>query len=368
MPRFIPKGAKFWEQKVDALPIGEVIGMYDRGFAGAWHDPEAKEERRALAAATGFVAVEDAASAMGWQGASAGQLVVPFVYVVEAYPGCYPGPAQQRGDCVSHSCSGACLLTIVGDVVGGAPDPESGKLEECPAVTDEGVRNNVTSSEWPYWWRGYNGDGWSCDSAALVAQKHGIMLRASYPELGIDLSRYSGSLAGKYGAHSPPDNMDAVGKVHHIQTTADVNSPEGLRDALGNLHGISTCGGEGWSSQRDEYGFSRRQGGWSHGFKFIGFDDRDVIKSIFREPLVLCCNNWGAWNSGPRDIYQSAALVPAAKKDEWIAKGIVNSTTGNILIPEGAWWAKWSDVQRRQIIAYGGVSGWERKKVPHVLI
>ena len=370
MTRIIPAGMQFWPAKADPLPIAEVIAMYNAGFAGAWLDPEAREERIELSIATGgYETVDDAATAQGWADSFAGQLVIPFIYNVLAYPGCYPGPAQQRGDCVSHATSGACFATIVGDVVGGLPDPQTGNIEGYPEVSAEGIKNNVTSSEWHYWWRGYNGDGWSCDTATTMAMRHGIMLRQAYSDLGIDLSTYSGRLAGKYGAQRPPEAMDAVGRVHNVQTSANCKSREALRDALGNLHGISTCGSEAWSSTRNEHGVSKRSGSWSHGFKIAGFDDRDIIKQVYGESLALLVNNWGRWNHGPRDIYQSAALVPAGMKAEWTSKGIVSAETGNILIPEGAWWCKVSEIMRRSLIAYAGAAGWGSKpNIPHVLI
>ena len=149
MTQLIPKGMKKWQQKSDSLPISKIIEMYNSGFAGVYHDPEAHEERVAMSVETGgYATVDEAATAMGWADSFAGQLVCPFIENILAYPGCYPGPAQERGDCVSHSASGAAFSTLVGDVAGGLPDPESGKVETYPEVPEVGIKNNVTSSEW----------------------------------------------------------------------------------------------------------------------------------------------------------------------------------------------------------------------------
>ena len=237
-----------------------------------------------------------------------------------------------------------------------------GKPDDLPV---EGQHDMVLSSEWYWWWRGYNGDGWSSSSATPVAIKHGSMLRKSYSDLGIDLTKYSYSNTAKYGSRNPPENMDAVGKIHAVTTGATVSSFEELRDALGNRHGITTDGGEGFSSSRDQYGMSRRQGGWSHCYPFIGVDQRPKAVSKFGEPLVLNLNNWGKWNSGPRDIFESADEYKPDMKSLLVSLGLVNPTTGNLMIPEGSWWTTWSDVKRREMYALAGFRGWTKKQLPN---
>ncbi len=68
------------------------------------------------------------------------------------------------------------------------------------------------------------------------------------------------------------------GMKHKIRQATELDSFEEVRDFLYQGYGISTCGGEGWSSSRDSNGFSKRRGGWSHAMAYIGADDRDVIK------------------------------------------------------------------------------------------
>lgn len=341
-PRLLEKGTQEWPQRAESLSTAEVIKLYEAGFAGCVYQPEERDEFRGRAkAAYGTFSGSDIAHANGWADSAAGQLVIPFVFILKYFPGCLPGAAQERGDCVSHNGKNAILLTAACDIASGKPDSETGKVEAPPDIPPAGLSEGAFSTEWLYWWRGYRGDGWSCDAVANVAVKHGILLRKPYPELGIDLTNYSGSLAGKYGGTSPPDPMHEEGTKHLVRGSVEVDGFEPLRDFLANGYGIGACGGEGWSSTRDENGFSKRSGRWSHAMAVIGADDRDIIKQKYGGPLILIQNSWGKFNSGPRRIL---------------------GTT--VDIPEGSFWAKWSDCTNRYHVAHSSVNGWPSKNLP----
>ncbi len=338
----IPREFKFWEGDRELSP-DELIAQYDAGAAGVWKDPEATAEFETLIVGSGGeLDGGQVCSDNGLAGAGEGRLVIPFVFVLQLLPGCWPGAAQQRGDCVSHSTKNAALLTLCCDVVSGKPDEETGHIEGLPEIDPVGVTQGALSTEAIYWYRGYNGDGWSCEAAATVAiKKSALWPRRDYPELGINLTRYSGSLAGKYGRSAPPSEITTFGQKHLIRTATRISTFEQVRDMLANGYGITTCGGEGFSSVRDENGVSRRKGSWSHALAFIGADDRPEIIKLYGEPLVLVLNSWGKWNSGPRRIYGT-----------------------QIDIPEGSFWARWSDVRRRSMLAFSGANGWPTKKLP----
>jgi len=343
--RIIPKGMQLWQQNSDVLPVHEVQRMYAAGFMGVWEDPQEKERVRAEIVADGGVADgADAAHANGWAGSAAGLLVPTWVHVEKAFPGCWPGAAQERGDCVSHSEKNACLVTIACEIAAAKPDEVTGKVEGVPEIPAEGIRQGALSTEWPYWFRGYNGDGWHCGAAMSVTLKQGVMLRKPYTELGIDLTKYSGSLAGKYGSRAPGEDLAKVGREHLIRTGTEISRFEEVRDFLANGYGVSTCGGEGFSSTRDENGVSKRQGSWAHAMAAIGVDDRPETHRDYGGPLVLILNSWGKWNSGPRQV-----------------KGT------NLTIPEGSFWAKWSDIKSRDMWARSSAAGWPRKQLPDYL-
>lgn len=345
------------------LPTQEIIKLYESGFAGCKRDDEAQE--KFLASLT-WPDGEMAAQEFGIADTGQGKLVIPFVFVLEYYANCWPGrQGQARGDCVSWSTRNTALLTMCCDIASGKPDEKSGKPEEAPEVPADGIADGVLSTEAIYWYRGYNGDGWHCGTASNVAMtKGGIVLRKNYPDLGFDLTTYSGQKAGLYGARAPGANIQDMTDDHLIHQVTEVRTAEACRDFLFNGYGISSCGGEGLSNQRDENGVSKRQGSWAHAMAYIGFDDRPTTHQKYGGPLILDLNSWAKWNSGPRDIYDSAQYVPAHKKDEWVRKGIVNASTGNVMIPEGSCWVRWSEFRNREMQAYSGVNGWPRKVLP----
>lgn len=337
---------KEWPATGIGLTPSEVVHLYDSGFCGAWADPEAKTElQETINAEGGYPFAADVVNRFGLAGTGAGKLVAPFLHVQKMYPNCWPGSAQTRGDCVSHGTRNACLVTLVCELVAGQPDQVSGKVEGPPEVSEAGKSDGVLSSESVYWWRRHGGDGWSCAAAANVVLKDSgcCWPRRNYSELNVDLSTYSGKTAGLYGAKTPPENFGAVGKAHLIRTSTEANSFEQVRDLLANGYGVSSCGGEGFSSTRDECGVSPRRGSWSHAMAYIAADDRDVVKSKYGGPLVLILNSWGpSWNSGPRKIVDT-----------------------EFEIPNGSFWARWSDCTRRDQYAFSGVNGWPPQKLPN---
>lgn len=356
---------KFYEWPKDAgvLRPNEIIQMYESGFAGAFDNPAAMEQLKSSYNCDG----EGIAHANGFAGASAGKLVIPFVFEMEMFPGLYPGCAQEIGDCVSHSEMKALRASLVGDIVTGTPDEKTGKVEGVPEVSNAGIKDGVFSTEAIYWYRGYNGDGWDCPTAAKVAtSKSGLVIKKDYPEMGVDLTTYSGNKAHKYGSNRPPASVQAITSQHPAYDITMVEEVEALADFLAQGYGCSTCGSEGFENKRDANGFSRRTTSWAHAMPYPAVDLRDVIKQLYGEPLVLVNNNWGAWNSGPRDIYQSASYVPPGKKDLWIQLGIVNPQTGNIMIPIGSFWAKWSSIKNREVMVHSGVNGFPARALPNL--
>lgn len=294
------KQFKMWDQgPEEELDVTEIISRYDRGFAGAL--PSTVETREAFGIAVvesgGILQAEDAAYANSWAGSHAGKLVSPWLYANQVYPGCWPGPAQARGDCVSHSGKNARLLTLICEIVAATPDEISGKIEMAPVVSAEGIKNGVLSTEAAYWFRGHGGDGWQCESDARVALKNaGCVLRQNYDSIGIDLTKYSGSLAGKYGRSAPPENIRDVLDNNLIRTATNADSFEEIRDLLGNGYAVSSCGSEGFSSTRDENGVSKRSGSWSHAMCYSSdteiLTDRGwkYVTEVTREDVLATLN------------------------------------------------------------------------------
>lgn len=317
----------------EQIPLPDLIRMYEAGYKGADQNEAAYEEfLRVMQDPDGY----RVAHQYGLADNGADKLVIPFIHILGLYPGGLPGAAQERGDCVSHGTKNAALLTMCCDIVAGKPDEVSGQIEGPPEVPEEGIKQGVLSSETFYWYRGYNGDGWYCAAGATVAtKKSGLFVRKSYPELGIDLTRYSGRNAGLYGSRAPGSEIQAAGKLHLIHQATELSSFEEIRDFLASGYGISSCGSEGFSSSRNEDGVSERRGSWAHAMAYIGADDRPSTKQKYGGPLVLILNSWGpTWNSGPTRIMGT-----------------------NIDIPPGSFWARWKDIKGREAFAFSGTNG-----------
>jgi hypothetical protein len=364
--KIYPKGSKVWSEQLGICPTpADIQKKYEEGFSGIYEIPGEKERFNEVALETGgYVNLEDAAAAFGWAGSFANQLIAPFVYVLEAYPGCWPGKSQPVGDCVSRSNTNAILGTLTGEVVSGMPDEVTGFLETFPKISDVGISNGALASEPVYWWRGSNSHGWMCDRSATVSiQNTGAVLRQDFPEININLSTYTKANIEKYGRTPPPENVAKHLSNNRIRTAARVSTFDAIRDSLAQGRFIHSCGSEGFSNTRDARGVSVRRSSWAHAMAYIGADDRPEIVKMYNSPLVLILNSWGNWNSGPREIFDSAKYVPSDKKALWTSLGIVSSTTGNILIPNGSFWAKWTDIQRRQCFAFAGLSGWRMKPI-----
>lgn len=342
MAKLIEAGMKFWPEyeSWQELQTNQVIRAYEQGFVGAWKDPEAKEilhdRVRSLGFQTNFAEV---ATSQRFAGAADGKLVIPFRLVEYVFPGCWPGAAQARGDCVSHDTKNAALLTFACEIAMGRPDEKTGIIEVAPQIPTEGIQQGAFSSESVYWWRGYNGDGWSCDTAAEMVMRHGILVRKNYDKLGVDLTTYSGSKAGLYGSRAPGADIAAEMALHPIRTVADANTIESIADALYKGYGVSSCGGEGYSSSRDANGVSSRSGSWAHAMAIIGVDFRASTLALYGEPLILILNSWGIWNSGSRRIRGT-----------------------NIDIPNGAFWVRWSQAKNRDYHVLSSANGWTRDK------
>lgn len=322
--------------------VYDVAAAYEKGFVGAYSDPEAAEMLRdQIKAAGGIPDGSMACSAYALEETGKEKLSLPVLEVLRLYPDCLPGGAQGRGDCVSWSARNSGLGTMCCEITSGVPDPVSGRLEGAPDVSDTARLNGVLSTEAIYNWRRHGGDGWSCAAAAQVMlNDSGLWLRKKYDEINVDFTQYSSRNAGIYGKRTPPEDWRAIGKPHLIQTITEIEEYEALRDLLANGYCVSSCGSEGFSAQRDANGVSPRKGGWAHAMAYLGVDDRDEIKKLYNGPLVLVQNSWGAWNDGSRRIFGT-----------------------DIDIPVGAFWARWTDIKNRYMVAVSGVNGWPPKKL-----
>ena len=367
MPQWeIPKGAKLWRSNQIYQTTTQLIAAYEAGNAGAYRDRDQDARLKSeVEDSGGNFDGESVCHSYGLAETGAGKLSLSFLPTLDLWPGSMPGPPQRRGDCVSHGQKNACLVSIAAEIMAGKPDEITGKIEGAPDVPAAGIQQGVFSTEAIYWWRDHGGDGWSCShSARVVMHESGLWMRKPYPDFDLDLTSYNPQTAGKWGRTSPPDEIKQFGIQHRIRTATEAKSYESVRDLIANYYGINHCGSQGLGSKRDKYGVVRRSGSWAHAMSYIGVDDRPWAHQLYGCGLVLNLNSWGtSWVSGPRDIHESADMVPPALKQEWISKGIVNAQTGNIMLPEGSVWVPWKDMAGRYNVASSSFDGWPPSKL-----
>jgi len=324
--------------------IEDCVALYERGFAGAYANPEAAAMLAAdITNAGGHRRAYSAIHAGGFQGAGEGVLSIPFIAATRLYPGCLPGGNQQRGDCVTWNLRNAALVSYCASMVYG----DNAERYAPPVVSELARSSGVIATEPWYWMRQHSGEGWSCAEAARVALSTvGLVVRKNYPEIGIDLEQYSGRTAGRWGSSSPPESILAVTKQHLLTTATVCQSWEDVRDLLANGYGISTCGSEAFSQTRDkELGLCRRSNStWQHAMAFIAADDREEVKKkagCKTGGLVLVQNSWSNYCGDEFPIYGTRWKIPA-----------------------GSFWARWEDVANRYMVAVGGSRGFEAQAVP----
>jgi hypothetical protein len=98
MPWLPRKTFSDWPSDAVEIPRIEVQRLYEAGFAGAKYDAASNE----AFAAKFPTPAEALAHQFGLTESGAGKLNIPFTFILEMFPGCLPGPAQERGDCVTH--------------------------------------------------------------------------------------------------------------------------------------------------------------------------------------------------------------------------------------------------------------------------
>lgn len=141
------------------------------------------------------------------------------------------------------------------------------------------------------------GDGSYGGAAAKWVNRWGVLFRQGYPFE--DLTTYSADRAKNWGAYGcggrgpGAQTADAEARLHPVRGVAVVESFDEAAAAIRSGYPVPVCSGQGFSSRRDQDGFCRPSGSWSHCMVFIG--------ARFDRPGLLCLNSWGpSWVSGPR--------------------------------------------------------------------
>jgi len=324
----------------------DPLREYSRGLRGAIADPRSDEVfADSILRAGGNPDGDAVAHEWGFADLGKDKLTATWMHVESQFPGCWPGPGQAVGDCVSHGCKNACLTTLGCELAAGKPDEVTGKIEGKPEISAEGIAQGVLSTEAIYWYRypqmGRSMDGWICSAAAReVTTNAGLWIRKDYPELGFNLTKYSAGNIRHYLGRRPPEQVTKQGQQHLIRTATNVKGFEQVRDFLAAGYGVFFCSSLGWSNSRNEDGVSYPRGSWAHSQSWIGFDQRPETVRKYKEPLVLVLNSWNRWNRGPRKVMGT-----------------------DLMIPEGSYWTPASTINRCSGIALSSVAGWPPRKL-----
>ena len=318
------------------------VAAYEAGLIGARVDHRADEEFGDYIIRRGGNP-NGAEVAHEWEfaGLGKGKLTLLFPAVMKVFPDCFPNVPQIWGDCVGSAAANCLVSTIGMEIYSGKPDEVTGHVEVAPELPPVGIAQGVVARESLFAWRGYDDDGWGCSEAAKTACEKGFLLRKPYPELGIDLTRYTEQTIRLGGRRPPNDKWLAESKQHVARTATFLKGRDQVRDYLAAGYGCFNCSGQGFAKTRNEHGVARQIGKWSHAQSWIGFDDRPEIHRIYGQALVLWLNQWGGgWISGPRRILGT-----------------------DIDIPEGSYWALADTIDRcGSVIALSSVAGWPRRR------
>lgn len=332
LPR-VPKGMQDWPADAVGLPISKIMEMYASGFAGTKYDPE---ERAALFAGQQWPDGDAVCSQFGLAGSGQGKLSLPYIFAHRHYPTCWPCPPQETGSCVGHGGKNAGLVLLGVECELGTPDPDTGRVEGWPSVSPEAADNGVLAWENIYGDRGHGGQGASCGRLVRhVTNWGGYLLRQNYPELGIDLTSYKTRDAIRWGSSQTPDAVRQEGRKHQVRAATDCPNHEVVRDMIANGYPVWCCSGYGWSSKRDENGYSKRSGSWAHSWIIQAYDDRDVTKQKYGFPLALYNHDWGRWNSGGRRILGTDIDIPEGTM--WIDARLLDNCDCTALSSLNGW-------------------------------
>jgi len=317
----------------------DCMAAYEGGYEGCIYDPDGAEECEAQEDGV----FGDAAQKYGIADSGKGKLslLYPGVWKVSGRDDWFHGKiSQPTGDCVSRSQSHSAIASLANAVLNG-----NGSWPEIP---DEAYRSGMPFSPTATYWLKHGGaSGWSCAAAARESKTIGFVIAKSYPDnpnLGDLLTKYNTSVIGKYCHSGPPDDVVKTLNGHCTLTYSRIKSFEEVRDAIASGYGVNSCGGQGFSKQRDANGVSRRSGHWSHSMAYVAVDDTEWAHSNYGGPLVCVLNSWGtSWIKGPRKVHGG---------DDYPE------------IPKGAFWARWSDIAGRDCYAISAVQGFPQQKLP----
>jgi hypothetical protein len=322
----------------------DVVEQYEKGFVGAYHDPEADEQLQDEVEVTGQpFDYEDIASDLGIAGAAAGGTYLIYKEVEKAgVPlDCISRISQTCGCCVSRGGQNALLHTICASASQGLTGLPEGLVEAT-----NGGKINPLSNESNYWGRGHSGDGWNASSCVRVLKdQSGLVVRRDLSEFGgPDVRMESTRTCHAYSSWSRvPEKLQEYCHRHPLTSVARIREMEAIVDAIAHGHAVHTDGGEGWARSVDEDGVARRSGHWSHSMCLTAVCmNPEALKKHRTAGLFLIQNSWASFNRN-----SNAKVYGTSER-----------------LPTGSFFAKWEDMRNRSFYAYADIAGFKRARLP----
>ena len=337
-----------WPERMRAQTPDELRALYDRGYRGAYRDPEQKEILDSELEYPSFGAVCDD---LGLWRTDPGDLLLPFLHVVRAEAerlGIQGDIAtlsqderiepwderQETGDCVSHWARNHYDVTRAAEIYDDG-EPEGWHVR--------------TATEIIYGARGHSGEGANCDRLArfLISGGGGLLRQVhDVPGYGrLDLSRYSPNIGIRMGGSGVPKAIADYARANALGSGTRITSIEEAVAAFRNGRCIGGCSGQGFSSTRNDDGVSEASGSWAHATYQGGMDARPETVRKYGGRLFLYQNSWGPWNRGPRLIRGTNIAIPVGSM--WIRERVM----ANMIAGGG-------------IYTMAGVKGWAPLRLP----
>ena len=308
----------------------ELLAIYCGGFRGVRPETVSPDERRA------FGEIKSSTPRLydifPWaKDIGKGKVSAPDQALLHYDPEAGGYEAQTVGSCVSHSCRNAAEIDYANDVLSGETNWK-GRL--CPEAV--------------YRARGYNGDGWYCEAAAMYVGpqgKGGFLYRQKYEGPGgevVDLSRFSRDTErwASNGKAGVPRWLEEKARENSARWIIPITTLDEYRDCLAMGFGVMGCSGLGFDTGPDAYGICGQRGSWSHAMAHQACVDTEWAHKQYGGLLGKVQNSWGQY------------LKQSGKPE------------GFPIMSQGSFFAKARDIQRilsaGDTFAICGVYGFDR--------
>ena len=191
----------------------------------------------------------------------------------------FPNVPQQIGDCVSWGAANAVNYLQAVQLTRGPPDAFEFAPADPPYIYGTS-RITIGAKHGSK----FRGDG-SVGAYAAEALRDCGCLKATHPQC----PPYNGDRAKEWGAKGPPDWALEAAKRYTVETIAQVNTADDVRDAV--CHGFPVTIASNWGTRtirsRDGRNVASHDANWPHQMCVIAYD------GTAREPYWYVLNSWG---------------------------------------------------------------------------